>query len=574
MRQAGLRARLLLGLSVAFGVLGTAAIIAQMVFLSRIVGGVFLDGQALSEVGPLLLLLAGAIAVRAVLAWAEEVAARTGALRVKTEIRGRLFAKITRLGPAYTAGERSGELVTTATDGVDRLEGYAGRYLPQVPLSAAAPLLIAAYVFPIDWSSSLLLLVTAPVIPVMMAIVGSYSEEHMYKQWDALSRTGAYFLDVVQGLTTLKVLNRSHSERGRVAEVSEEFRSRTMRVLRYAFLSGLVLEFMTAVAIGVVAVVLGVRLISGSVAFEDALLVLILAPEFYKPLRELGSRRHDSMEGEASAVRILQILQTPGPSETADTVESAQRPTTAPPTISVGGLRYTYPEGQVPALDGVSLELPAGLVTAVAGPSGAGKSTLASLLLRFAEPQEGTIHADGVPVTGMPAETWRRSVAYVGQRPHLFYGSLLENLRLARPDAAMEDVEEAVRMSGLTELVERLPHGYETQLGERAARLSGGEAQRVAVARAFLKDAPVLVLDEPTSELDPEAERLIRDSLFRLMRGRTVLLIAHRLSTIRHADRVYVLDEGRVVESGDHDSLLREGGLYARLVDSYGGVAV
>lgn len=516
-------------------------------------------------------MLAGAILLRAVLAWAQEVSARAGALRVRTAVRQRLFTRITRLGPAYTASERTGELVTSATDGVERLEGYAGRYLPHVPLSVAAPLLIAAYIFPIDWSSSLLLLVTAPVIPVMMAIVGSYSEEHMYKQWDSLSRTGAYFLDVVQGLTTLKVLNRSRAERGRVSEVSEEFRSRTMRVLRYAFLSGLVLEFMTAVAIGVVAVVLGVRLISGSVAFEDALLVLILAPEFYKPLRELGSRRHDSMEGEAAAARILRILHTPLPAEEPSSAADPGR-VTRPPDISVSGLGYTYPEGDAPALSGVDLEIPAGGVTAIAGPSGAGKSTLASLLLRFADPQEGTIHAGGVPVTGMPAETWRSSVAYVGQRPHLFYGSLLDNLRLARPDAVMKDVEEAVRMSGLTELVERLPEGYDTQLGERGARLSGGEAQRVAVARAFLKDAPVLILDEPTSQLDPEAERLVRDSLFRLMRGRTVLLIAHRLSTIRHADRVYVLDGGRVAESGDHESLLHKDGLYAELVHSYGGV--
>jgi ATP-binding cassette, subfamily C, bacterial CydD len=304
-------ARASLGLTAALGLLSAGATIAQMVFLSKVVDRVFLKGADLGEASTLLLLLLGAAVLRSGLLWTREVAAQRGAVRIKSEIRERLFAHILRLGPSYAKGERTGELATTATEGVEKLEAYFARYVPQTVLSVFVPLLIACYIFPQDWSSAILLLITAPVIPVIMILVGSYAEEHMRRQWAALSRMGAGFLDALQGLTTLKILGRSAAESEKVAATSEEFRRRTMKVLRYAFLSGFVLEFMIAAAIGLVAVTLGVRLISGSMPFEEAFVVLLLAPEFYKPLRELGAHRHAGMEGRAAADRIFEILSTP-----------------------------------------------------------------------------------------------------------------------------------------------------------------------------------------------------------------------------------------------------------------------
>jgi ATP-binding cassette subfamily C protein CydD len=554
---------------VAFGFLAAVATIAQMVFLSKVVDRVFLKGADLEEVGVLLLLLLGASVLRSGLLWAREVAAQRGAVRIKSELRERLFGHVVRLGPAYAKGERTGELTTTATEGIERLDAYFGRYLPQTVLSVLVPVLIAGYVFPRDPSSAILLLVTAPVIPILMVLVGSYAEEHARRQWRALSRMGASFLDALQGLTTLKIFGRSAEEGERVAAASEKFRARTMKVLRYAFISGFVLEFMTAAAIALVAVTLGVRVVSGNMPFEEAFVVLLLAPEFYRPLRELGAHRHAGMEGSAAADRIFEILMTPAPVRGGPVV---LHPFSGELSVEFSGVGYAYPGSDRAALSDLNLTLPAGTRTALVGRSGSGKSTLANLLMRFVDPKEGSIRASGVEITDLPVEVWRESLALVPQRPHLFYGSVLENIRLARPGASREEVERAAELAGAAEFIRRLPEGYETRIGERGSRLSGGEAQRVAIARAFLKDAPVLVMDEPTSSLDPESERLIRVSLERLARGRTVLVVAHRLNTVYGADRIAVLDGGRLVETGTHRELLSRGGPYARLVNACGGV--
>ena len=551
------------------GLLVAVATIAQMAFLSKIVDRVFVGGEDLAAVTPQILALSGAVVVRAGLLLLREVTAQRGAVLVKSELREQLLSHVFRLGPAYAAGERSGELVTTATEGVERLEPYLARYLPQVALSAFVPLLVAAYILPRDLASAVLLLVTAPVIPIMMVLAGSYAEEHTKRQWLALSRMGAHFLDALQGLTTLKTFGRAAEERERVARVSDEFRRRTLKVLRLAFLSGLVLEFMTAAAIALVAVVLGVRLINGAISFEQAFLVLLLTPEFYKPLRELGASRHAGMEGKAAAERVFEILDVPalacGGGRVLDPLSGGL-------TVELCGVRFVYPESEHPALCGVSLTLPAGTRTALVGRSGSGKSTLVNVLLRFLDPEDGIVAANGLPIAELPVETWRQQVALVPQRPHLFYGSVLENIRLARPGASRSKVEEAAELAGATEFIRRLPRGYDAQIGERGQRLSGGEAQRLAVARAFLKDAPLLVLDEPTSSLDPESEALIRDALERLARGRTALIVAHRLNTVRKADRIAVLDEGRVIETGTHAELLECKGPYSRLVGAYGDV--
>ncbi|MBA2714311.1 MAG: thiol reductant ABC exporter subunit CydD, partial [Rubrobacteraceae bacterium] len=359
-------ARVSLGATVVLGILVAVATIAQMVFLSKVVDRVFLRGANLEGVSTLLLSMLGAVVVRAGLLWLREITAQQGAVRVKSELRERLFARVLRLGPAYTRGERTGELATTATEGVEKLEAYISRYLPQVFLSALVPLLIALYVLPLDWSSSVLLLITAPVIPILMVLVGSYAEEHLERQWSALSRLGASFVDALQGLPTLKVFGRSAEEREKIEAASEEFRERTMKVLRYAFISGFVLEFMTAMAIALVAVSLGIRLVSGDMPFEVAFLVLLLAPEFYKPLRELGVHRHAGMEGKAAAERIFEILETSVPVRA-----GAEAPGQLPGelTIKFSSVGYTYPGNEHGALSDLTLTLPAGTRTALVGRS-------------------------------------------------------------------------------------------------------------------------------------------------------------------------------------------------------------
>ena len=561
-------ARIFLGCVVVLGVLGAGATIAQMVFLSKIVDRVFLGSESLEQVSLLLLLLLGAIVLRSGLLWLREVAAQRGAVYVKSELRERLFAHLMRLGPSYARDERTGELVTTTIEGVERLDAYFSRYLPQMALSAFVPLLVAAYILPLDLISALLLLATAPAIPVLMVLVGSRAEENMRRQWTALSRMGAHFLDVLQGLPTLKIFGRAVAERERVAEVSDEFRERTLKVLRFAFLSGLVLEFTATVSIALVAVALGMRLWAGVVSFEPAFLVLLLAPEFYRPLRELGTHRHAGMEGKAAAERIFEILDTPIPVNPGEP-GTAARPAGRLLSIEFNGVSYSYPGSARPALSGVSLTLPAGTCTAIVGRSGAGKSTLVNLLMRFVDPESGQIVANGLSITELSVETWRENLALVPQRPYLFYGSVLDNISMARPGAARGEIERAAQMAGATEFIERLPRGYDTQIGERGVRLSGGEAQRLAIARAFLKDAPVLIMDESTSSLDPESERLISIALERLMRDRTVLVIAHRLNTVYRADQIAMLKDGRLVEIGTHADLMERGGPYARFVGAY-----
>ena len=561
-------ARLFVWATVALGLVAAGTTVIQMVLLAKIVDGVFLKDAGLAGVRNLLLFLLAAAVVRAALIWVREVVAQRGAVRVKSELRSRLFAHILRLGPAYVGGERTGELTTTATEGVEKLEPYFARYLPQMSLSVFVPLLIALYILPRDLSSAILLLITAPVIPIMMILVGGYAEEHMKRQWTALSRMGAHFLDSLQGLPTLKAFGRSSAEQNHVAAVGEAFRQRTMKVLKFAFLSGLVLEFMTAVAIALIAVTLGVRLISGNLPFEEAFVVLLLAPEFYRPLRELGVHRHAGMEGKAAAQRMIEILNiTPPAGQVSDNPVRVSNGL----TVEFSGVNYTYPGSESPALSDFTLALPARTRTALVGRSGAGKSTLVNLVSRFLDPDEGTIAANGVPIDEMPVEVWREHIALVPQRPHLFYGSLLENIWMARPQAGQGEVEDAAALAGCEEFVRRLTQGYETQVGERGLRLSGGEAQRLAIARAFLKNAPFLILDEPTSSLDPESEDLIRTALEKLSEGRTTLIVAHRLNTVYSADRIAVLENGRLVEIGDHTELRDREGPYSKLVGAYGG---
>ncbi len=568
--------RVMLALAVGLGALGGILLVAQAWLLSRAINAVFLGGATLADVTPLLAAFGVVALARAGAVGGSEVTAGRAAGRVKDDLRARLFEHLLALGPLYARGERSGELANTLMAGVEALDAYFAQYLPGLALAALVPLTVLLAVFPLDLLSGLVLLLTAPLIPFFMILIGRLADAVTRRQWAVLSRMSAHFLDALQGLTTLKLFGRSKAQVNVIARIGDQFRQTTLGVLRVAFLSALALELLATLSTAVVAVQIGVRLLYGYLDFAQALFFLVLAPEFYLPLRALGVRFHAGIAGVTAAARIFEIVESNRQDAKSAETALSSFDLAYPASWRFDGIRfedvsYTYDGADGPALDGVSFALEAGQITALVGPSGAGKSTIAALLLRFAEPQRGQITVAGAPLAAIPAADWRARVAWVPQQPHLFYGTVLENLRLARPDASMDEVIWAARQAHIHDVIAALPQGYATIIGERGARLSGGQAQRIALARAFLKDAPLLILDEATSGLDPEHEALLAESLERLARGRTTLIIAHRLSTVRRADLILVLDGGQVVEQGSYARLSQGDGLFRRLAAACGG---
>jgi ATP-binding cassette subfamily C protein CydD len=574
LRQARL-ARWALFLAVLLGLLAGAATVGQARSLSRVVDLAFLQHRTLPQLLPWGTLFLALALARAGLVWGAEVASGRAANRIKQHLRERLAAHLLALGPAYTRGQRTGELANTVVEGIEALDAYFRQYLPQVALAALVPLAVLAFVFPRDWVSGLVLLLTAPILPLFMMLIGSLADRLTRRQFSSLSRMSAHFLDVLQGLTTLKLLGRSRDQDGAIAGISDQFRRATMGVLRVAFLSALVLEMASTIGTAVVAVQVGLRLLYGRLAFEQALFVLILAPEFYLPLRTLGARFHAGMQGVAAARRIFDILETPAPARSAEVRDLATAPAMPGPperfSLSFLDVWYAYDEGRRPAVNGLTFDLAPGESVALVGPTGAGKSTVAYLLMRFLDPARGEITVGGVPFASLPIAAWRARLAWVPQRPTLFHGSVAANIRLARPTATSDEVIWAARQAQAHDFVQALPHAYDTLIGERGVTLSGGEAQRIALARAFLKDAPFLLLDEATAHLDPETEDAVQAAVARLLAGRTALMIAHRLPTAASADRVLVVERGQIVQQGTHRDLLQAGGLYRSLVGAYGG---
>lgn len=564
------KARFNLTLTVGLGLLVAILTVAQAYYLAQVVNRVFLNGDTLGHVRPLLVILLALALVRAGLVWAEEVTAQRVANRVKSHLRHRLNSHLLALGPAYTQGQRSGELTNTVVEGVEALNSYFSQYIPQLARAALVPLTILVVVFPLDFTSALVLLLTAPLIPVFMMLIGHQAQALTRRQWSSLSRMSAHFLDVLQGITTLKLFGRSREQIQVIAQISHRFGQTTLGVLRVAFLSALVLEMVATISIAVVAVEVGLRLLYGRLAFEQALFVLILAPEYYMPLRLLGTHFHAGLSGVAAARRIFEVLETPLPLPVAG--ESPQ-PTLPPLNFDIHftNVAYAYDGGQRPALNSLTCHLPAGQKTALVGPSGAGKSTVAHLLLRFIKPDSGQITVNAQPLSSLGMSTWRAQIAWVPQAPHLFHASIEENIRLARPNATLDQVRWAAQQAHADTFIRALPRQYATVVGEQGARLSGGQAQRIALARAFLKDAPFLILDEATANLDPQHEAHLQDSMARLMQGRTVLIIAHRLNTVVRADNILVIEGGQLVEAGTHAGLLQQKGLYHQLVAAYGG---
>ncbi len=546
-------------LTVAFGVATAGLVIAQASLLAYMITAAFLGGADLREMRGQLVALAGVLAARALVAWASEWAAYRASAAAKSQLRAQLVEHAVRLGPARAAegGAATGELVVLATHGLDALDGYFARYLPQLVLAALVPLAVGVRILASDLTSALIIAVTVPLIPLFMIIIGKATQRKMDRQWQTLARLGHHFLDVVAGLGTLKVFGRAKAQIAMIRSVTDDLRRRTMSTLRLAFVSSLALELLTTLSVALVAVSIGLRLVDGSLGLQTGLLVLLLAPEVYLPLRQVGTQFHASAEGVAAAQQAFDVLALPLP-EVGPPAAGCPRsgclgtgatapadvpvPDLSTATIRVQGLSMSYPGRSVPALEDLDLELRPGRIVALVGPSGAGKSTVVAALLGFAGPSAGRIlvgDADrGGPVdlADLDLDAWRAQLAWVPQRPHLFAATVADNIRLAHASATDADVMRAAELAGAAEFIEELPAGLGTLLGERGAGLSTGQRRRIALARAFLRDAPVLLLDEPTAGLDADSEAVVADAIGALMAGRTVLLVTHRpaLAAIAH----------------------------------------
>ena len=526
--------RAYLVLSVALGTAAAGLIIAQATLLADLITRAFLGGASIAGLRTPMLLLLAVVAGRALVTWSQEVAAHRSSAAVKSRLRELLLRHAVRLGPSWLAGERGGELATVATRGIDALDGYFSRYLPQLVLAVMVPAAVGARILLGDWISALTVALTLPLIPVFAILVGLAAKRAMDRQWRTLSRLAGHFLDVVVGLPTLKVFGRAKAQAAVIREVTDRYRRATMSTLRVAFLSALVLELVSTISVALVAVSIGLRLLDGRIGLRTALLVLILAPEAYLPLRQVGAQYHASVEGLTAAERIFEVIETPLPASGTQTGV----PDPAAATIRLDGVTVAYDGRDGPTLDGYSLAVRPGETVALTGPSGAGKSTVLAVLLGFVRPDAGRITVGGTDLADLDPDAWRAKIAWMPQRPYLFAGTVADNIRLGHPDASDEEIRRAARSAFAEEFVDALPLGFATPLGERGTGLSAGQRQRIALARVFLRDAPLVLLDEPTSGLDAESEAAVIEAVRRLAAGRTVVLVAHRPALAAFADRV------------------------------------
>ncbi|SED10133.1 ATP-binding cassette, subfamily C, CydCD [Streptomyces sp. 2131.1] len=534
--------RLFMVAVVVLGLAGAALVIAQAMLVAEIVVGGFEDGLTTGGLRTPLLLLAAVALGRALVAWLTELAAHRAGAAVKSELRGRLLDRAAELGPDWLSGQRTGSLVTLATRGIDALDDYFARCLPQLGLAVVVPVAVLARVVTEDWVSAAIIVVTLPLIPLFMILIGWATQSRMDRQWKLLSRLSGHFLDVVAGLPTLKVFGRAKAQAESIRRITSQYRQATLRTLRIAFLSSFALELLATLSVALVAVTIGMRLVHGELDLYTGLLVLILAPEAYLPIRQVGAQFHAAAEGLSAAEEVFAVLET-------EPRAGGTREVPASLRLELDEVTVRHEGRSEPSLAPVSLTVEEGETVALVGPSGVGKSTLLNVVLGFTAPEAGRVRIGGTDLAGLSLERWREHIAWVSQRPHLVAGTIAENVRLARPAADDSAVTAALRDAGAYDFVQGLPDGDRTLLGEDGAGLSAGQRQRIALARAFLADRPVLLLDEPTASLDGETEAGIVEAVRRLAAGRTVLLVVHRPALLAVADRVVTLtaptpDEG------------------------------
>jgi thiol reductant ABC exporter CydD subunit len=520
------------------GLVSAAAIVAQAVALGLFVAGVFLDGKPVSDLKPELAALVAATIVRSLVAWALESGGRVTALEVATRLRAKLLAHLLAARPAGVDGMPAGEVAAAAVTGLEALDPYFARFLPQLVLSLVVPVVIFVWVALHDVTSAVVMALTLPLIPLFGALIGKTTEARTLRRFGTLSILSAYFLDVVRGLPTLRAFGRGRIQTDTIERVSDAYRRETMGTLRIAFLSALVLELAATLSTAVIAVEIGVRLVDGGIALAPAFAVLVLAPEYYGPLRAAAAQFHASTDGLAAAGRVFELLDLP------PAVTAPEHPLPAPglqgAEIRLEELALQHPGRDEPAFAGVSAVLGPGERIALAGPSGAGKTSLLSVLLRLVDPTEGRIVAGGVDLALVDPAAWRARVAWLPQRPRLAGRTLRDALAAG---ASLTDAElwEAVEQAGALPVLNALPDGLNTVLGERAP-FSAGEIRRLALARALAPRKPVLLLDEPTTHLDAASAAVVAEAISALPRDGIVVFATHDERLLRVADRIVALE--------------------------------
>ncbi len=559
----GVRGHVTLMIALGLAIAGTY--VGQGLLTAQVVAQIF-NGAAWPTIIPWLSWILALIVARMGLLWLREVGATATAAAVKQRLRRRLYAHLLALGPGYLERTTTGGVRSALVDGVEALEGYLGYYVPQAFVALATPLLILGALVTIDPLIGGVTLVCALLVPAIPQLwdklLGAYGASH----WQAYSDLGVQFLDSMQGMTTLKAFNASTRRGHELREAALRLYRATLAQLAISMVRsgvvGLAIGVGSALAIGIGAL----RLAGGQLSAIEVLIILFLVGECFRPLIDLDAYWHQGYMGVSASTAIFSLL------DARPEVREPERPVPATcsirPTITFSHVSFAYLDGERPALADVSFTIHPGETVALVGRSGAGKSTVTSLLLRFFDPQQGQVLLDGRPLGEYNLATLRGMFAIVSQDTYLFHGTVAENLRLGKPDATQAELEAAARAANAHGFIQALPHGYATVVGERGMKLSGGERQRIAIARALLKDAPILILDEATSSVDATNEAAIQEALERLAAERTTLVIAHRLSTVVNADRIIVLDEGRVIETGGHHELLEQGGAYTRLINA------
>ncbi|WP_027274495.1 heme ABC transporter permease/ATP-binding protein CydD [Leminorella grimontii] len=574
LKNNGLLARRWLRVSTLLGLLSGLLIIGQAWLLATLLHELIIEQVSRSSLTTYFLLLIATVALRAVLVWLREQAGFIYGATIRQSIRQQVLNRLEALGPAWIQGKPAGSWATMILEQIDDMQDFYARYQPQMMLAVTVPLLILAAVFPINWIAGLILFVTAPLIPIFMALVGMGAAEANRRNFIALARLSGNFLDRLRGLDTLRLFHRAEAETEQIRQASEDFRSRTMDVLKLAFLSSAVLEFFASVSIAVAAVYFGFSYLGElnfghygtPVTLFAGFLVLILAPEFFQPLRDLGTYYHAKAQAIGAAETLETFLNAETDAAPAAAEKKASLNISDNVTLQATNLEILSPDGH-PLAGPLSFSLSPGHKVAIVGHSGAGKSSLLNLLLGFL-PYRGSLTVNGTELKALSAEQWRQNLSWVGQNPHLPERTLRENITLSSPDASEEQIAQAVRRAYVDEFLPRFPEGLETEVGDGAARLSVGQAQRVAVARALLSPCYLLLLDEPTASLDANSERLVMAALNDAAERQTTLLVTHRLEDTARFDEIWVMDKGQIIQQGDYQTLSRSPGAFADLLSN------
>ena len=547
--------------TVLMGLLSAIVGVSRFVFLGSLLALVYRGAPARALLLPAAAVTA-VVLFRAFLEHERTMVAHRTAARVQEVLRLKLYDKVTELGPAWFAGERTGGVMLSLVDGVEQLQTFFGQYVPQLAIAALTPVAMFVIIAFWDVPVATLMLCSALVCLILPTLFNRINQRVSIAHRTSLKAFGAEFLDAIQGLATLKAFGQSASYGRMLANKARELSAATMKMLA----TNLIARGIIDVGIGIgaaAALALGVyRLSHGLMTLPALLIVLMAGTEIFRPLRDFRTVLHDGMVGQAAAIGINALLQSSAPLP-----KGGARP--AVPliqSIDFADVHFSYPGGRGNAHDGLSFEVKFGERVGIVGPSGSGKSTIAALLLRLYDPQSGAVRIGDADLTSLDPEAARGEIAVVRQDTYLFYGTVEDNLRLGKPDATQAELFAAARAANAHYFIAALPQGYATVIGERGLRLSGGQRQRLAIARALLRDAPILILDEALSSVDAENEAVIQSAIDRLMAGRTTLILAHRLSSIIDADRILVLDRGRVAESGTHHELMQLNGVYRQLM--------